>query len=241
MEGWIAVTLGGVLALCILPMELLSYALGYLKILAHEMGHAIVGWLYGYPSIPAFDFVYGGGVTSHSERIVALAVCVQAALLWIAWLFFRNTASFAIAAGACAFYATTAWTSLHDPLIIAMGHGTELVIAGVFLHRAFSGRACHHGAERVAYAFTGWFITFVNLDFAYGLTTNSFEREMYEQAKGGGHWGDFSRLAEHHLHTSLESVAGAFFALCLVPPALAFLGNHYHAASVAVIARLRQV
>src|SRR5688500_2816830 len=31
--------------------------------LFHELGHAVVGWLFGYPSIPAFDFVYGGGIT----------------------------------------------------------------------------------------------------------------------------------------------------------------------------------
>ena len=66
-------------------------------------------------------------------------------------------------------------------------------------------------------------------------------REIYESAKGGGHWMDFSRLSQEHLQIPLEGVAGVFFVLCLAPPLLAFLGNHYHAACARFIGRLREV
>jgi hypothetical protein len=43
---------------------------------------------------------------------------------------------------------------------------------------------------------------------------------MYEAAKGGGHWMDFSRLAEEYFRVPLDFIAGAFFLLCLLPPLL---------------------
>ena len=240
-EGWAALGVGAALAVCILPLSFASHVFSYFGVLVHEMGHALAGWLYGYPSIPAFDFVYGGGVTSHTGRTLLLAAGAQGALLWLAWIFRRNPPSLLLALVAAALYALTAWTPLHEPVITAMGHGAELIVAGIFLHRAASGSACHHGAERVAYGFLGWFVTFDNLRFAHRLATSSFHREMYEQAKGGGHWMDFSVLAEQYLQVPLDRVALAFFVLCLFAPALAILANHYATASAALGARLRRI
>jgi hypothetical protein len=239
--GWTALIAGAVLAGCILPLSFASYVFSYFGVLVHEMGHALAGWFFGYPSIPAFDFVYGGGITSYTERAPLLAAIAQGALLWLAWIFRRNPPSLLLALAVAGLYALAAWTPLHDPVITAMGHGAELIVAGVFLHRAASGRACHHGAERVAYGFVGWFVTFDNLRFARRLVTSPFHREMYEQAKGGGHWMDFSVLAEQYLRVPLESVALAFFGLCLLAPALAILANHYAGTSAALIARLRRI
>lgn len=240
-EGWTALGAGGALAALTLALPFPSYVLSYFTVLVHEMGHALTGWIYGYPSLPAFDFVYGGGVTSHIDRALLLAAGAQTALLWLAWIFRRNAPSLVMTLGVAALYGLTAWTPLHEPVITAMGHGTELIIAGVFLHRALSGRACHHGAERVAYGFLGCFVTLDNLRFAHRLVTSSFHREMYEQAKGGGHWMDFSVLAEQHLRVPLERVAETFFCLCLLAPALAILGNHYREATAALVGRLRRV
>lgn len=240
-EGWAALGVGAALAACVLPLSFASYVFSYFGVLVHEMGHALAGWLYGYPSVPAFDFVYGGGVTSYTGRAPLLAAGVQGALLWLAWIFRRNPPSLLLALSAAALYALTAWTRLHDAVITAMGHGAELMVAGIFLHRAASGRACHHGAERVAYGFVGWFLTCDNLRFARRLVTSPFHREMYEQAKGGGHWMDFSVLAEQYLQAPLERVALVFFGLCLLAPVLAILANHYAAASAALIARLRRI
>lgn len=240
-EGWGAAIAGVGLAAVVLWFPLARFIASYFGVLTHEMGHALTGWLYGYPSVPAFDFVYGGGITSRIDRVPLLAALVQAGLLWLAWLFRRNTASLLLVLFANAFYASTAWTALHEPVITAMGHGTELVIAGWFLHRALSGRACHHAAERTAYAFVGCFLTLENLRFSYLLATDPYHRAAYEEAKGGGHWMDFSVLAEHHLHTSLEQVAGLFFVLCLVPPAVALMGNHFGGVTAGIVMRLRRV
>ena len=48
--------------------------------LAHEIGHALVAWLLGRPSVPAFDFKYGGGVAMIGERNQLLLWAYAAAL-----------------------------------------------------------------------------------------------------------------------------------------------------------------
>lgn len=238
-EGWIALGVGALLAGVVMQLPFLSFVFSYFTVLTHELGHTIFGWLYGYPSVPAFDFVYGGGITQHTERQVFIAVAVQLGLLWLVWLFWRNVVSGTLAAATALLYAITAWTSLHEAVITAMGHGFELFVAGLFLHRALSGNACHHGAERVAYGFVGSFVTFERLRFAYGIVWNPFERQVYEQAKGGGHWMDFSVLAEQHFQVPLRLVAFVFLMLCYLPPLLAWLVNQHGAATERVVTRLR--
>lgn len=241
-QGWLAAgggAMGAALVLGTLPF--VSGVLSYFLVLVHEMGHAAVGWLYGYPSLPAFDFVYGGGVTTHQDRLPLIAFLVQAALLALAWVFRRNAASLGLTLGLAAAYGLTAWSDGHEVVILAMGHGFELVIAGIFVHRALSGNACHHEAERMLYGFVGFFVTFYDLRFAHGLVTSSFRREVYQVAKGGGHWMDFSQLAERHLHVSLEAVAAGFLVFCLVPPLVALGVNLRREETAALMLRLRRV
>ena len=59
---------GVVLAVVVISVPLFNHIFQTFTILVHEMGHAITGWIFGYPSFPAFDFVYGGGVTLHTGR-----------------------------------------------------------------------------------------------------------------------------------------------------------------------------
>jgi hypothetical protein len=240
-DGWIAAAAGLALAALVFLVPFLTYVFSYMITLVHEMGHAFFGWLYGYPSIPAFDFRYGGGVTSHQERVTILALGVQGVLVLAIYVFRHNPVSRALALSICAAYAWTAWTSLHHMVTTAMGHGAELVFAAIFFHRALSGRACQTSAERPLYAFLGFFITFYDVRFAHRLLTSSFHRKLYGQAKGGGHWMDFSRLAEEYLHVSLETVALVFLFLCIVPPILAFGVNHYRRQASALAMELRRV
>jgi hypothetical protein len=71
-----------------------------------------------------------------------------------------------------------------DILILGMGHGTELVISGVFLYRAMSGDAVLQVDERPAYAMAGFLILLHDISFAWGLRTDEFMRELYAEGKG---------------------------------------------------------
>lgn len=218
--GWIALGTGLGLALLTEAVPFLRVLVGYFVVLAHELGHALAGWLFGQPSIPAFDFTYGGGVTSHLERSPALVALVYAGLGFLAWIFRGNGASLALTLLVAGGYTALLCTAGAEVFTIAMGHGGELLIATLFLHRAASGRAVQHGAERPLYAWLGLHVVLHDLRFAWGLVTSDFAREVYADAKGGGHWMDFSRLANEFLGVSLETVAGVFLLLCLLPPLL---------------------
>ncbi len=218
--GWIAFGVGLGLALLTEILPVLRVLVGYFVVLVHELGHALTGWLFGYPSIPAFDFTYGGGVTSHQEQMPLLLLALYGGFAFLLWIFRANRVSLGLVAGVALVYTVLLLTPGADIAMIAMGHGAELIFAALFIHRAVSGRACHHAAERPLYAWIGFHIVFHDLRFAFGLVTNAFQREMYGAAKGGGHWMDFSRLADEYFGCSLEVVAGAFFLLCLLPPVL---------------------
>ena len=110
-------------------------------------------------------------------------------------------------------------------MITYMGHGSELVFAGVFLYRAISGSSIKLAAERPLYAMVGSFIVLSDMRFAWGLIHDVGARAAYEEAKGGGHWMDFSVLAEQYLHVELTTVAGLFWIACLLPPLAAWLVN----------------
>jgi hypothetical protein len=218
--GWMALGLGLGLASLTELLPFLRVLVGYFVVLVHELGHALAGWLFGYPSIHAFDFRYGGGVTSHQEQMSLLVLVVYAALASLLWVFRGNRLSLGLVAAMIAGYTLLLVTDGADVVILAMGHGAELLFAALFIHRAVSGRACRLAVERPLYAWIGFHIVFHDLRFAWGLVSNPFQRELYGDAKGGGHWMDFSRLSNEYFGVSLEAIAGTFLLLCLLPPLL---------------------
>ncbi len=225
--GWVAFGIGLGLALLTEILPFLRVLVGYFVVLVHELGHALTGWLFGYPSVPAFDFTYGGGITSHQEQMPLLLLASYAGFAFLLWVFRANRISLGLIGGIALVYTALLLTSGANIVMIAMGHGAELIFAALFIHRAVSGNACHLASERPLYAWIGFHIVFHDLRFAFGLVTNAFQREMYVEAKGGGHWMDFSRLANEFLGVSLETVAGAFLVLSLLPPAFALAATWF--------------
>jgi hypothetical protein len=221
--GWTSFGGGLVAAFLALQFWLTEAALGAMTTLVHEMGHAAFGWLFGYPSIPAFDFSYGGGVTLHQDRVVLLSAAVAAALAGGAYALRERAPLRNALIAALALYVPLASTRGHEAAILAMGHGGELCFATLALHRALSGRGCKLDAERPLYGLIGWFIVLSDVRFAWRLRASHLHRDLYESAKGGGHWMDFSRLADELFHVPLDTIAGVFLALLVVPP-LAALG-----------------
>jgi hypothetical protein len=207
----------------------------------HELGHAVSGWIFGYPSVPAFDFRYGGGLTSHEKRQIAL-LAVAYVGLGAAFYRCRRHPPAVIALGVLTgVYTLAAFTELHEILIVFMGHGFELLFAGIFFYRALSGASVKLAIERPLYAMLAFFIVLGDMRFAWGLIHDPGERAMYEEAKGGGHWMDFSVLAEQHFGTELQTVAGLFFIACLLPLIAGWLVFRYREHILAFVWRLLPV
>ncbi len=223
-DGWINLGLGLVAALAVAAWWPFGVRVAsYLLILIHEIGHSACHLAFGYPSLPAFDFQYGGGWAIHQERHSLLfAMAIGLALAPLALGVWRRKLLLAVYLPALGLYFWLAWSRWHEALAIFMGHGNELVFAGIFLYRAISGAAVQRLVERPLYAALGWFFVLHNARFAWLLLTDKVERTMYEFGKGG-HAHDFVLLAEDYLRCDLTVVAGFFLACCLLPPVAAFL------------------
>jgi len=228
-KGWIALGSGLGLAILVFASGFFTFVSHYFIILFHEFGHAIWYWVFGYPAIPAFDFMYGGGVTMHQERWMQLVFVIYLGFVYLFYRYRKNSTSLIIITTLVGLYSLFAWTDLHQILCLFMGHGTELLIAGIFIYRAMSGTAIIHSIERPLYGFVGFFVLIVDFRFAYRLMTSTHHRFEYEEAKGGGHWMDFSRIAEEYLHVDLKTVAFLFFLCCFLPLILAYLWYRYEA------------
>jgi hypothetical protein len=224
---WMFLGIGLAIAVGVKAFPLLNHIFMTMTTLVHELGHTIFGWLFGYPSLPAFDLRYGGGVTMSMQRSIALLILFYGLCAGLIYTYRRNTVTLVFLLTLVIVHAVCTYTSMHDVIILFMGHGTELAIAGIFIYRALSGAAVVHTAERPLYAAVGLFIVISDTIFSYRLVTSVRARDLYEQAKGGGHWMDFSRIAEDYLHVDLTAVALFFFLCCLIPPILGFLAFRY--------------
>lgn len=226
-KDWLILATGPIIALACMYFFWTRHILNTLMILVHEMGHAIVGWMFGYPSLPAFDLQYGGGVTVHTERWTALLILIYVGFAVLFFLYRKNVWALVLLSLVVVIHGLLAFTSGHEALILFMGHGTELVIAGIFIYRAVSGSKVVHAIERPLYGIIGFYIVLADITFAWGLMTSPAKRAAYGAAKGGGHWMDFSRIAYEHFQVHLTAVAVFFLMCCLAPPILAFLVFRY--------------
>ena len=227
-EGRIALAVGLGLSVVLLAVPFARFILSYLGVLVHELGHSVVSWIFGYPALPAFDFTYGGGVSLSFDRNGGLVLLILAAWGFLLWFYRSYPRMLGLLGGLFALWAVLAVTPLHEALGIAMGHGAELVFAAIFLYRAATGSGCKiPEVERPLYAMVGWFLVLESAWFAWGLVTDPGKRQLYADAKGGGHWMDFSRLAIDYAHVSLETVAGAFLLGCLLTPVVTWAFLRY--------------
>ena len=185
--------------------------LGYMCVFFHEIGHSISYWLYGYPSLPTFDFQDGGGMTYGGARI--------GPLLWAAWLGMAaagvwlwrhwHYGAFAVLGLFALAHAATALTEGHHNVIGYMGHGGEILIGGFCLVRAGLGAhdTKYGELERWLNAVFGLYTFGRNLIMSFGLAFSDLSRAAYAQQKKNGHiQSDFTRLAED-LHVKMQSVA----------------------------------
>lgn len=224
-EGGMALIIGMAAAGIVLMLPLISFVFSAFSTLVHEFGHSLIAWIFGYPSLPAFDFVYGGGVALHFAREEWLLWLIYGAFLWLVLRYVRRPLTLVVLLGAIAVYSLLAFTSAHRLLGIFMGHGMELVISALFLFRALSGHATFHGLERVLYGFVGFFLQFRALQFVYEFFTDPGFREFYRLGKRGI-TNDFQRIA-WMLNVELPSVFGFFLVCALLPPLIAWLAYRY--------------
>lgn len=219
-----AVGLAAALATFFTPLA--RFLLHVLVTLVHELGHAATAWLFGRPAVPAFDFLRGGGVTPTFERSWLVLVPIYALLAAAAARMRRNRPALIALGLLCLLHMSFAFGRGGLMTILFMGHGFELVIAGVFLFRAWSCHAVEFPAERYLYAWLGWFIVLEDLAFGWSLWHDVGARVDYRDGKLGPHTNDFDRMSLG-MGVPLATIASLLWWLAVLTPVLAYLAFRY--------------
>jgi hypothetical protein len=194
-----------------------AYVTRMLGCLAHEIGHAAMGWALGRPSIPSFDLVYGGGVTVVGDRYTMLILAYLAGIGWFLWSRRRNRVALGVIGGLTVAWLLLAYSDGWSHLaFIAAGNWGRLALGGVFLFRALTGVSVVHGVERWLYALIGWLQIVQAQSEAWALIGDEDAREQYFGGKGGLD-NDWVILGDE-LFLRLETIAGWHIALGFAVP-----------------------
>lgn len=180
--------IGLVAAILVYAFPLTRMIFSALVTLLHELGHAVVGWLLGIPSIPAFDLTYGGGFTHMGEFHLSIAITVAACFAYLAWLFRESRKALAIIGIVFLvwlFFVTKEWR--RETAIAAAGHAAEFVLAGILFYQALAGVGWRNpDLERPLGAFAAFFVQIHSMLFARRLTNDADFLTAYRDGKDGG-------------------------------------------------------
>lgn len=220
-----------------LALAVAAYALPFTRFifstlvtLFHELGHAVMGWLLGYPSLPAFDLVYGGGLTHHGAFRRFIAIGIALAFGYLFWLFRENRKSVAIVGAlflVWLFFVTREWR--RELAFAAAGHLSEFILAGILFYKALSGTGWRAPAvERPLGAFVAFFVQIHSTLFAWRLTRDAAFLDWYREGKGGALMNDLEVVALN-LHIwldwrpGIEGVAKALLLFSVLPTVIALV------------------
>lgn len=224
------VAFGLIAAILAYVIPFTRFILSALVTLFHELGHAVAGWLLGHPSLPAFDFVYGGGFTHRGEFRTSIAVAIALGIGYLIWLF-REHRSIAIAIGAAGliwlFFVTREWR--RELVIGSAGHLAEFILAGVMFYKALTGHGWRNpDLERPLGAFIAFFVQIHSMLFARRLLRDPDFLAWYREGKGGALMNDLEQVAlDLHIYTpfnpGLDGVTRMLLVFSFVPMIVATL------------------
>lgn len=198
--------------------------------LFHEFGHAVVGWLMGHPSLPAFDMMYGGGFTHYGMWRLSIVIAIGAGIIWLGWFFRENRKLLVIIVTFGAIWLVFVTSEWRRGLIMgAAGHLSEFILSGILFYQALSGLGFRSpDIERPLGAFVAAFVTINGILFARRLRSDAEFLAWYREGKGGMLMNDLESVAldlKIHLgwDMTIERVAGWLLAFSVFPFVIAIV------------------
>lgn len=201
-----------------------------LKILFHEIGHAVVATILGCPSIPAFDFMFGGGFTHVGNFQPLLAIVIAAAIAYAGWRFRDNAPMLAATAlGALVWLVCVSSEWRRETTYTAAGVIFELLLAATFLYMALANVGWRKPEiERPLVALIAFFVLFDSWLFSFRLIRDADFLEWYQAGKGGALMNDLEVVALNlkihlGLNATIRGLAVLLFLFSFAPIGAAFL------------------
>jgi len=240
--------IGLVAAIVIYAIPLTRFVLSAIVTLFHEFGHAVMGWLLGLPAVPAFDLVYGGGITSHGQFQIVIALLIAGGFAYLMWLFRGNRTTVALIAVVFLiwlFFVSADWR--REFAFAAAGHLSEFILAGILFYQALAGVGWRNPeVERPLGAFVAFFVQINSMHFAWRLIHDPEFLEWYKEGKGGMLMNDLEAIAlDLHIHTpfnpGIEGVARLLLLFAFVPIGVALIWYFQRARWHRVLRALRTV
>jgi hypothetical protein len=222
--------IGLVAAIVVNAIPFLRFVFSALITLFHEFGHAVMGWLLGMPAIPAFDLVYGGGITTHAQFQIALALLIAGGFGYLMWLFRQNRTTMLLIGAlflVWLFFVSAEWR--RGLAFGIAGHLSEFILAGILFYQALSGVGWRiPELERPLGAFVAFFVQINSMLFAWRLMHDRDFLEWYREGKGGMLMNDLESVAlDLHIHTPFNpgiiGVARLLLIFSFVPIAVALI------------------
>lgn len=211
-------------AIVVYLIPILRFMFSALVTLFHELGHAVAAWLMGYPALPAFDFVYGGGFTHYGGFKLSLALIIAAGFLYLGWIFRRNWRSLAVIGTLFMLWLIFVSAEWRRELLMAgAGHAFEFILAGILFYQALSGTGWRMPEiERPLGAFLAFFVQIHSMHFAVKLRNDPDFLAWYRQGKGGMLMNDLEQVAlDLHIYLGIqpgiEGVAGLLLLFSFFP------------------------
>jgi len=221
-DGWRSWLIGAGLGAAAQLFFVGEYITWFLGALCHEMGHTAAAVLTGSPSFPAIR-LDGHAATQIHDRYLWIALGVLAlGAVWCARAHGDRMRMTLRAACLVPLAVAALWPSAREVMILYAGHLGELLFAGIFLWRAYTGGFTQHSAERPLYAALGWMFVWENLVLAIGLMVSASARTHYSGNGSFGGENDLVRVAFEHFGSGLPVAAIPLLAAAVATPVAAW-------------------
>jgi len=212
---WAVTLVASLLVAWLLP--LVHFIFSTFGVLCHELGHTVVALATGHLAIPSFDLLHGGGVTLIFDRslwLVALDLAIPCA---VAYRYRQSRWILSACAALVALLLLLMITGWDVAVGLEMGHGGQLVAAGICLYLALAGTT--RPVDRWLYGLLGWSVGMDVATLCWSLIHDPDALAAYYDGKDGVD-NDFVRIAEDCLGCSVAAVAWANLACCALVPGL---------------------
>jgi hypothetical protein len=235
-------------AVVVYAIPFTRFVFGILVTLFHELGHAVAGWLMGHASIPAFDLMYGGGLTHYGVFRRSIVFAIAAGFVWLAWLFRHNRKSLVIIGSVFLvwlFVVTREWR--RETAMAAAGHLMEFILAGIFFYKALSGSGWRNPeVERPLGAFIAFFVQIHSTLWSWRLLHDEGLLGEYRRGKGGALMNDLEVVALNlqiglGFNPGNDGVARGLLVFSFLPAAVALVWYFERARWHRVLRALRTV
>ncbi len=224
-DTWISLAAGLGIAFLAVLFPFLGWVFHYLGTIIHELGHWVVLLLFAYPSVPVFHFVEGGATVSFS-RMPLLLLAVYGAWIHLLWRNRGHRLVLVGLGGLFAGYVLLAHTGLDKLVTLAAGHAAQLLVAGVFLYRAWARAAILAAMERPLYAALGFHMVGVQLAFAVSVLWDGTARNAYIHRENAVN--DFMAL-QNQAGVPLDLSLAVILVCAMAVPVISFLAFRYRA------------